>query len=115
MTLARTRYSVRAYRPDPVSDEKLSLILEAGRLAPTAANRQPFRILVVKTRDRQEELKQIYRGAFFSQAPIVLCLCSLPEKAWRRSDGKIYSDVDAAIVMDHMIMAATDRDWALAG
>ena len=40
--LIAARYSVRGYRPDPVEDEKLEAVLEAARLAPTAANRQPF-------------------------------------------------------------------------
>ena len=45
--LIRRRYSVRDYLPDPVSEEALARILEAARLAPTAANRQPFRIVVL--------------------------------------------------------------------
>ena len=56
--LIRTRYSVRAYKPDPVPDALLRKVLEAGRLAPTAANRQPFRLLVVRTVGRREELRR---------------------------------------------------------
>ena len=47
--LAEKRYSVRAHEPDPVGEEKLRVVLEAARLAPTAANRQPFRIIVICT------------------------------------------------------------------
>jgi nitroreductase len=91
-----------------VEDEKLKQILEAARLAPTAANRQPFRIIVVHTAGREEELAQIYGQAWFVQAPIVICLCGVQDEAWIRRDDKGYVDVDVAIVMDHLVLAATD-------
>jgi nitroreductase len=106
--LIRTRYSVRAYKPDPVEDEKLHQILEAARLAPTAANRQPFRILVIHTEGRQEELRRIYRRGWFVAAPIILCACGVPDENWVRMDGKNYNDVDVTIAMDHLILAAAD-------
>ena len=56
--LIANRYSVRAYEPDSVENEKLRCLLEAARLAPTAANQQPFRVLVVPTRGREAELRQ---------------------------------------------------------
>ena len=59
--LIRRRYSVREYLPEPVSEEALARILEAGRLAPTAANRQPFRIVVLDTAGRLEALGRVYR------------------------------------------------------
>ncbi len=110
LDLARKRNSVRAYRPDPVPDEVLAQVLEAGRLAPTAANRQPFCVLVVRTTGREAELRRIYDRDWFVEAPLVLCVCTVGAEAWRRSklDGKSYADVDAAIVMDHMVLAAAD-------
>jgi nitroreductase len=106
METIAARFSVRAYRPDPVDDETLARVLEAGRLAPTAANRQPFRVIVLHTKDREKELARVYGPQWFSQAPLVLAVVALPGEAWRRMDGKHYADVDAAIVMDHMILAA---------
>jgi nitroreductase len=106
--LISNRYSVRAYKPDPVEDEKLSKIIEAGRLAPTAANRQPFQIIVLHTEGRKTELGRIYRQQWFVQAPLILCVCGVPSQGWvRSSDQRRYLDVDVAIVMDHMILAAT--------
>jgi nitroreductase len=67
--LIRRRYSVREYLPTPVSEEALARILEAGRLAPTAANRQPFRIVVLHAAGRQEALGRVYARAWFQQAP----------------------------------------------
>lgn len=110
LDLARRRYSVRAYRPDPVPDDLLGAVLEAGRLAPTAANRQPFRIIVVHTAGREAELRRVYDNAWFVQAPLVLCVCAVRGEAWSRSmyDGRSHADVDAAIVMDHLVLAAAD-------
>jgi len=106
--LAKARYSCRAYKPDPVDEETLGKVLEAARLAPTAANRQPFRIVVIHTRGREEALRRIYAREWFVQPPLVLAVCAVPGEAWVRKDGRRYSEVDAAIVMDHLILAASD-------
>ena len=108
--LIRARHAVRAYRPDPVPDGLLAQVLEAGRLAPTAANRQPIRILVVHTAGREAELRRLYARDWFTAAPVILGVCTVAREAWVREaiDGRSYADVDAAIVMDHMVLAATD-------
>jgi nitroreductase len=106
--LIRERYSVRAYKPDAVEEEKLERVLEAARLAPTAANRQPFQLIVLSTQGREAELQRIYQRRWFVDVPIVICICALPDEGWVRMDGKAYVDVDAAIAMDHLILAATD-------
>jgi nitroreductase len=106
--LIRARYSVRAYKPDPVEEDKLQQVLEAARLAPTAANRQPFRIIVIHTAGREAELKRVYNRGWFVQAPLVLCACGIPAENWVRMDGKNYNDVDVTIAMDHLILAAAD-------
>ncbi|MBM4241052.1 MAG: nitroreductase [Euryarchaeota archaeon] len=105
--LIKKRYSVRAYKPEMVGDEKLGAVLEAARLAPTAVNYQPFHLIVIKTAGREDELKRIYHADWFCEAPLVICVCTLPNKAWTRRDGKNFADVDGTIVMDHMILAAT--------
>jgi nitroreductase len=105
--LARRRYSVRAYKSDPVPEAVLARVLEAARLAPTAANRQPFRLFVIRTKERKAELGRLYQRSWFVEAPLVIGVCSLPAEAWTRRDGKSYADVDAAIAMDHLILAAS--------
>lgn len=106
--LISKRYSVRAYTNQPVEESKLEQILEAARMAPTAANRQPFIIIVIHTSGKEQLLERIYGPKWFTDAPLVLCVCGTPGQAWvRRQDGKSYCDVDAAIVMDHIILAAT--------
>lgn len=106
--LIQKRYSVRAYQDRPVEEEKLQEVLEAARLAPTAANRQPFRILVLRTAGREAELQRIYHRPWFVQPPLVLCICAIPAEGWVRMDDKVYTDVDAAIAMDHLVLAATN-------
>ena len=106
--LCKSRYSVRAYKPDPVEDETLQQVLEAARLAPTAANRQPIQFIVIHSQGREAELRRIYHRAWFTQAPLILCACAIPAEGWVRVDGKVYTDVDVAIAMDHLILAATD-------
>ncbi|MBI4282272.1 MAG: nitroreductase family protein [Chloroflexi bacterium] len=106
--LVQKRYSVRSYKHHAVEDEKLGQVLEAARLAPTAANRQPFLLIVAHTAGREAELGRMYRGAWFVEAPIVICACGIPSQAWVRRDGKSYCDVDVAIVVDHITLAAAD-------
>ena len=110
LELVRKRYSVRAYRPDPVEEEKLQRVLEAARLAPTATNSQPFQIIVIPTAGREADLQRIYGRRWFTQAPLVICACAIPNQGWARMDGKSYTDVDVAIVMDHLILAATELE-----
>ena len=106
--LITERYSVRAYTREEVPEEDLQAVLEAARLAPTAANRQPFKLIVIHTAGREEELKRIYGAPWFVQAPVVICACGIPGKGWARKE-KNYTDVDVAIVMDHLILAAANR------
>lgn len=103
----KKRRSVRAYKGDAVEKEKLDLILEAARIAPTAVNYQAFRIFVLPTAGRKEELKRIYPKDWFVEPPLVLGVCTVKSACWVRRDGKSYGDVDSAIVMDHIILAAT--------
>ena len=106
--LIEKRYSVRAYRPDAVEDDKLQQVLEAARLAPTAANRQAIQFIVIHTAGREAELKRIYDRDFFVQPPLVICACGIPSQNWVRKDGKNYNDVDVAIAMDHLILATAN-------
>jgi nitroreductase len=108
LELIRKRYSVRAYQPTPIEKEKLEKVLEAACLAPTAANRQPFRLIVLQTKGREEELRRVYHRDWFTQAPLVICACALPSEGWARKDGKKYADVDTTIALDHLILAAAD-------
>jgi nitroreductase len=107
--LIAARYSVRAYRPDPVEEEKLQCILEAARLAPTAANRQPIQLILLHTAGREAEIERIYHRPWFVQAPLVIAVCAISSQAWVRESDRFNARlIDAAIVADHLILAAAN-------
>lgn len=106
LELAKRRYSVRSYAPDPVPHEQLQAVLDAALLAPTACNNQPFRLLVLPTAGREDALARIYHRKWFVQAPLVIGIVAVPAEAWSRRDGVNYAFVDATIALDHLILAA---------
>ncbi|MEE8356241.1 MAG: nitroreductase family protein [Anaerolineales bacterium] len=108
--LVNLRYSCRHYSPAPVEERLLEKVLNAARMAPTASNKQPFQIIIITTENKQEDLLKIYNRKWFVQAPLILCICSIPEQGWIRHsyDKKNYSIVDAAIVIDHLTLQAAD-------
>lgn len=98
------RYACRKYLSRQVEPEKLELILEAGRVAPTGANRQPQRLVVVQSKEGMERLARCTRDF---GAPTAVIVCADTSEAWtRKYDGKNISDIDASIVTDHMMLAA---------
>lgn len=102
----KTRYSVRKYANKPVEQEKVNAILEAAHCAPTAANMQPQKILVVQ---KSENLEKFSEGANTYNAPLVMLICADLNTAWVRPfDGKKMVDIDASIVTDHMMLTATE-------
>lgn len=107
--IVKARRSIRSYKPEPVEEEKIRRILEAAQCAPSAANRQPVCFVVIKDEHTKQQFKKAYHEAWFYTAPAIICVCSIPEKAWKRGDGKNYADIDAAIAMDHLILAATQE------
>ncbi|RLF16539.1 MAG: nitroreductase [Thermoprotei archaeon] len=108
----RRRRSVRRYEPREVEDEKLHLLLEAARLAPSADNRQPWRFIVVKSREVKERLFKAHGKAWLVEAPVIIVGCAVPSEAWRRRDGEEYWKVDVAIAMEHIALAATSLGLA---
>ncbi len=107
--MVAARYSVRAYSSDPVEDVKLQAVLDAARLAPTAANRQPFQLIVLHTAGRKEEIGKIYHRPWFIQAPLVIAVCAISSQAWVRESDRFNARlIDAAIVADHLILAGAN-------
>ena len=91
------RYSCRAFAAGGVEQEKVDRILEAGRIAPTAVNKQPVHIWAVSRPETLEAIKGVTRSNY--GAPLLLVVGCRPADAWvRRYDGKNGAEVDAAIV-----------------
>lgn len=105
LTMAKQRCSMRSYLEREVERETLDLILEAAHVAPTAANLQPVRLLVVRSPEGRAKLQDC---AELYGAPLAIVACADRRKAWTRPfDGKQTGDIDAAILTDHMMLQAT--------
>jgi nitroreductase len=107
----QSRRSIRAYKPNPIPDEVLQRILEAGRIAPSAKNIQPWKFIVVKDEQIRQQLVPACRNqTFIGQAPVVICAVALEKIAWGNMGGYWSSyPVDLSIALDHMILAATNE------
>ncbi|MGE5548951.1 MAG: nitroreductase family protein [Bacteroidota bacterium] len=107
LELVRGRESIRNYDPNrPVDRAVLERILEAGRLAPSACNRQPWRFLVVSSPEALAGVRASYRSRWFQDAPHVLVVAGRRADAWTRADGYNSLETDLTIALDHLILAA---------
>ncbi|MCJ7501357.1 nitroreductase family protein [bacterium] len=106
--LIRNRESIRNYDPDrPLDRDTLYRILEAGRLAPSAVNFQPWRFLVISSEEMLAKIRPCYGRDWFSDAPHVLVVVGKVDEAWvRQKDGHNFLETDLTIALDHMILAA---------
>ena len=108
MEAIKTRRSIRQYKETHVPEDLLKEVLNAARLAPSADNAQPWRIIVV--RDEQLKLKLAAASnsqKFIAQAPIVLVICGMPDEAFSTVGGYMNAHViDATIAFDHITLAA---------
>ena len=109
LKLIQKRYSVRNYLPQPVEDEKLNYILECARLAPSACNLQPWFFYVVKDEKTKQAIIESYDRLWIKNAPVLLVVCKDSEASWKRADGKDSGDIDAAIVAEHICLAAAEQ------
>jgi nitroreductase len=106
LELAKKRYAVRSFITKKVEPEKLKIILEAGRVAPTGANMQPQELIVVQESSGLEKLKT---AANVYGAPLAIIVCGNKNSVWKRPfDGKNLIDIDTSIVTDHMMLQATE-------
>jgi nitroreductase len=109
--LIRTRESVRNYDPNrPVPKEILEKIIDAGRLAPSARNCQPWKFLVISSSAILEKVRVCYNRDWFKDSPHILVVLGLRDQAWNRGyDGYNSVETDVAIAMTHIILAAENE------
>lgn len=103
--LIKERKSTRLFSNKEVEQEKIDKILEAGRLAPTAKNVQPFKIIVVKSEEGLKKIDNCTPCRY--KAPVVLVVCGDVEKAYVKDDTPMYV-MDASIANTHMMLEATN-------
>ena len=107
LEIAEKRFSVRTFSQVQVEDEKVKMILRAAQIAPTACNRQPQKILIIKSK---EGLDKWYKctPCHFNET-LVFVLCYEKGKDWCRPyDGVTSGYVDVSIITTHMMLEASD-------
>lgn len=106
----RGRRSVRTFKPDPIPEKDLEKILDAGRLAPSAGNCQPWEFVIVKDEEIKEKLVHAALGqSFLSEAPVVVVVCAnVPrtERRYGRRGAELYCIQDTAAAVQNINLAA---------
>ncbi len=109
LTLTKNRYSCRSYRAEKVEKEKVDYIMECVRMAPSAVNRQPWRFRIITDEEQRHKLCQCYNREWFASAPMYVIASILHDEEWVRADGKHHGDIDIAIAVEHLCLAATEQ------
>ncbi len=107
MNVVSKRRSIRKYKSDPVSQEDIEYIIEAARLAPSWANSQCCKFIVVKDAEVKGKLAEA-GNAWIAQAPVIIAACADPSKPGTKGDQEYYM-LDVGIAMEHLILAAADK------
>lgn len=103
LELAKNRYSCRSFIDKPIEQEKLDLILEAGKVAPTARNIQPQRILVITDKEKLSKLNQCTKYGW--NAPVIMIICYDKEVVYHRQyDNMDFGFIDGSIVTTQMML-----------
>ena len=112
LELVSNRYSCRDYQARAVEKEKLDYIIECVRLAPSAVNKQPWRFRIVDKEEGKTLLQRCYPRDWFRSAPMYIIASVLHDEEWVRGDGKHHGDIDIAIAVEHLCLAATEQGLA---
>ena len=107
LELVNNRYSCRDYQARSVEKEKLDYIMECVRLAPSAVNKQPWKFRIVRSQEGRAKLQSCYSRPWFNEAPLYILASLLHEEEWVREDGKAHGNIDVAIAVEHLCLAAT--------
>ena len=109
LDVIRNRYSCRGYLDKPVGEEKIAYLKECMRMAPSAVNRQPWKFRIVRSQEGREKLQSCYSRSWFNEAPLYVLASVLHEQEWVRADGKPHGNIDVAIAVEHLCLAATEQ------
>jgi nitroreductase len=104
-----SRRSIRAYESRDIEEDKLDRVLDAGRLSPSAGNRQERRFVAIKDAGTRKALAEAANDqVFVAQAPVVIAACSV-ESEYVMSCGQLAYPIDTAIAVDHMTLQAVEE------
>ena len=107
LDLARSRYSCRLFEDRPVEQSVVDAIVEAGRIAPSACNNHPARVMVLDTPELLEKAAacqpRFARDGSIFGAPLIFLICSVTDDAWVRPYDQMNSSaIDTSIVCDQI-------------
>jgi nitroreductase len=104
----RSRYSVRNFTDKAVARSEIEKILEWASQAPSAVNFQPWHFIVITEKIKLETIRNVYHREWLQNAPVIIAACVNHHESWKRgSDGHDFGEVDTAIAIDHLTLAAT--------
>ena len=112
MELAKARYSVRKFTDAPIEKEKLDKILEAGRVAPTAANLQPQRIYVLQSEDALTKINAVCRCIYGAKTVLLFAYDETADWKNPKQEGVHSGQQDVSIVATHMMLEAWEQGVA---
>lgn len=111
--ISEGRFSCRDFSTEPVDPDTLTAVMDIVRLAPSACNRQPWMFVIADTPDERAAVIESYPREWIKTAPEFIIACGNHEEAWHRPhDGKAHTDIDVAIAVEHMCLAAATLDLA---
>ena len=112
LDLVKQRYSCRSYQNKSVEQEKLDYVMDCARLAPSAVNKQPWLFRIVSDDASKAKLQECYDRDWFKTAPMYIICSILHDEEWIRYDGKHHGNIDIAIAVEHLCLAATEQGLA---
>lgn len=111
--LCQARFSCRAFEQHEIETEKQEYIKECVRLAPSAVNRQPWLFYWITDEPRLQAVKTSYHRDWINDVPAIILCCKNEAEAWtRRYDTHNHADIDIAIAIEHLCLAATEQGLA---
>jgi nitroreductase len=112
LDLVKQRYSCRSYQNKSVEQEKLDYVMDCARLAPSAVNKQPWLFRIVSDDASKAKLQECYDRDWFKTAPMYIICSILHDEEWIRYDGKHHGNIDIAVAVEHLCLAATEQGLA---
>ncbi len=107
--LCNSRFSVRKFKTEDVPMDLMNYVMECVRLAPSACDKQPWKFVCVNNDEERMRVQECYERPWFKLAPVYVIACAVKDEAWvRPDDGKNHGDIDVAIAVEHLCLAAAD-------
>lgn len=108
LEIVNKRFSCRSYEARDVEKEKLDYVMECVRLAPSAVNRQPWVFRIIRSEKGKALMQRCYDREWFRSAPLYILASVRHDEEWVRADGKHHGDIDVAIAVEHLCLAAAE-------